>query len=425
MITVVLFLIMVALVLDVYLSAVRSVFRKIHFSRQLQKFGDNNKRTERVHSLLDNYSRVDTGLKIIQMIARFFLAGLLLWLLAQGESIEWDWWVYLSLVGGALLLAIMEWAASMSVVKDPEGWALRMGAGLWIINQIASPLVSFIFLFTRDLEEAQKKLDQVSEEELKSLVDEGRKDGILEKEESKMIHSVFRLDDTLTREIMVPRIDILAIEATLPFSDAVKQFVQSGFSRIPVYQDKVDEILGLLYAKDLLEVASNGGYQGSITELTRSAYFVPESKVINELLADMQKKRVHLAIVVDEYGGVAGIVTLEDIIEEIFGEIQDEYDSEETIYRVIGPEEYVFLGRIDVDDLNLILDSSLSNQEADTLGGLVYCRLGHVPQKGEVVEFENLMFTVEEVDEHRINKVRIKKVANRSVGEENQNNGLK
>jgi len=416
---------MVALVLDVYLSAVRSVFRKIHFSRQLQKFGDNNKRTERVHSLLDNYSRVDTGLKIIQMIARFFLAGLLLWLLTQGESIEWDWWVYLSLVGGALLLAIMEWAASMSVVKDPEGWALRMGAGLWIINQIASPLVSFLFLFTRDLEEAQKKLDQVSEEELKSLVDEGRKDGILEKEESKMIHSVFRLDDTLTREIMVPRIDILAIEATLPFSDAVKQFVQSGFSRIPVYQDKVDEILGLLYAKDLLEVASNGGYQGSITELTRSAYFVPESKVINELLADMQKKRVHLAIVVDEYGGVAGIVTLEDIIEEIFGEIQDEYDSEETIYRVIGPDEYVFLGRIDVDDLNLILDSSLSNQEADTLGGLVYCRLGHVPQKGEVVEFENLMFTVEEVDEHRINKVRIKKVANRSVGEENQNNGLK
>lgn len=322
-------------------------------------------------------------------------------------------------------MAVLEWVASMSVVKDPEGWALRMGSGLWIINQVISPLVSFLFLFTRDLEEAQKKLYQVSEEELKSLVDEGRKDGILEKEESKMIHSVFRLDDTLTREIMVPRIDILSIEANLPFSDAVKQFVESGFSRIPVYQGKVDEILGLLYAKDLLEVASNGRYQGSITELTRSAYFVPESKVINELLADMQKKRVHLAIVVDEYGGVAGIVTLEDIIEEIFGEIQDEYDSEETRYRVIGPDEYVFLGRIDVDDLNLILDSSLSNQEADTLGGLVYYRLGHVPQKGEVVEFEDLVFTVEEVDEHRINKVRIKKVANQSVGEEDQKNGLK
>ncbi|MEE8357122.1 MAG: hemolysin family protein [Anaerolineales bacterium] len=420
MIPVVLFLLIVVLVLVVYLSAVRSVFSKIHISRQLQKFGENNKQTERFHSLLDDYSRVDTGLKIFQMIARFFSAGLLFWLLSQGKSMEWDWWVYCSLFGGALLLAVMEWAASMSIVKDPEGWALKLGAGLLIINQIVSPLVNFLYLFTKDLEEAQKKLDQVSEEELKSLVDEGRKDGILEKEESKMIHSVFRLDDTLAREIMVPRIDILAIEAKLSFSDAVKQFVESGFSRIPVYQDKVDDILGLLYARDLLEVASNGGFQGSITELTRSAYFVPESKVINELLADMQIKRIHLAIVVDEYGGVAGIVTLEDIIEEIFGEIQDEYDSEETIYRVIGPDEYVFLGRIDVDDLNLILGSSLSNQEADTLGGLVYYRLGHVPQKGEVVEFENLVFTVEEVDEHRINKVRIKKIANQSVGEENQ-----
>jgi len=425
MITVVLFLLIVVLVLDIYLYAVRSVFSKIHFSRQLQKFGDNNKQTERIHTLLDNYSRVDTGLKIVQMLARFFSAGFLLWFLSQGESLEWGWWVYLSLVGGALLLAVLEWAASMNVVMDPEGWAHRMSSGLWIINQIVSPLVSFLFLFTRDLEEAQKKLDQVSEEELKSLVEESRKDGIIEKEESKMIHSVFRLDDTLTREIMVPRIDILAIEANLSFSDAVKKFMETGFSRIPVYKDKVDEILGILYAKDLLEVASNGGYQGSITELTRSAYFVPESKVVNELLADMQKKRVHLAIVVDEYGGVAGVVTLEDIIEEIFGEIQDEYDSEETIYRVIGPDEYIFMGRIDVDDLNLILDSSLSNQEADTLGGLVYYRLGHVPQKGEIVEFENLVFTVEEVDEHRINKVRIKKVANQSVGEENQKNGLK
>jgi len=420
MIPVVLFLLIVVLVLVVYLSAVRSVFSKIHISRQLQKFGENNKQTERFHSLLDEYSRVDTGLKIFQMMVRFFSAGLLLWLLSQGKSMEWDWWVYCSLFGGALLLAVMEWAASMSIVKDPEGWALKLGAGLLIINQIVSPLVNFLYLFTKDLEEAQKKLDQVSEEELKSLVDEGRKDGILEIEESKMIHSVFRLDDTLAREIMVPRIDILAIEAKLSFTDAVKQFVESGFSRIPVYQDKVDDILGLLYAKDLLEVASNGGFQGSITELTRSAYFVPESKVINELLADMQIKRIHLAIVVDEYGGVAGIVTLEDIIEEIFGEIQDEYDSEETIYRVIGPDEYVFLGRIDVDDLNLILGSSLSNLEADTLGGLVYYRLGHVPQKGEVVEFENLVFTVEEVDEHRINKVRIKKIANQSVGEENQ-----
>jgi CBS domain containing-hemolysin-like protein len=271
-------------------------------------------------------------------------------------------------LGGALLLAVLEWAACMSVIKDPEGWALKMGGGIWIINRFVSPLVSFLFLFARDFEETQKKSNQVSEEEIKSLVDESHKEGILEIEERKMIHSVFRLDDTLTREIMVPRIDILAIEESIPFSEAVKEFVESGFSRIPIYQEKIDNIVGFLYAKDLLEVAGNGEYHGGIAELMRSAYFVPETKVVNELLADMQKRHVHLAIVVDEYGGVAGMVSLEDIIEEIFGEIQDEYDTEETIYQVIGQDEYIFLGKIDIDDLNLILDSSLPNQEADTIG---------------------------------------------------------
>jgi len=370
------FILILVLVLDVFLSAARSVIGKIHFSRQLQNFWEKSRQADRVHSLLENYSRVDSGLKIVQMMARFIAAGFLLLLLNHGTSLDWPWWNYLSLLGGALLLAVLEWVASMSVVKDPEDWALKIGGGIWIINRLVSPLVTLLFLFTRDLEEAQKKLDQVSEEELISLVDESHKDGILEKEERKMIHSVFRLDDTLTREIMVPRIDILAMEASVSFSEAVKQFGESGFSRIPIYQEKVDNIVGFLYAKDLLEVAGNGEYHGGITELMRNAYFVPETKVINELLADMRKRHVHLAIVVDEYGGVAGMVTLEDIIEEIFGEIQDEYDAEETIYQVIGPDEYIFLGKIDIDDLNLILDSSLPNQEADTLDTMVKATTG-------------------------------------------------
>lgn len=422
MITIVAFLLILVLVLDVYLSAALSVFGKIHFNRLLQKFREKSRQANWAHSLLENYSRVNTGLKIVQMVIRFSAVGLLLQLVRWGNSMDWAWWYYLSLLAGALLLAILEWGASMSVVKDPEGWMLKLSGGIRFISRIVSPLVTFLFLFTRDIEEAQKKLDQVSEEEIKSLVDESHEDGILEKEERKMIHSVFRLDDTLTREIMVPRIDILTMEASVPFPEAVKQFVESGFSRIPIYQEKVDNIVGLLYAKDLLEVAGNGEYHGGINELMRSVYFVPETKVINELLADMQKRRGHLAIVVDEYGGVAGMVTMEDIIEEIFGEIQDEYDAEETIYRVIGTDEYIFLGKIDIDDLNLILDSSLPNQEADTLGGLIYYRLGHVPQLGEVVKFDNLSMTVEQVDEHRINKVRIKKIVDELAGEENNKN---
>ncbi len=202
MTTIYAFSLILVLVLDVFLSAARSVMSKIHFSRQLQNFGEKSQQAHRIHSLLDNYSRVDTGLKVVQMMARFITAGFLLLFLSQGSSLAGIWWYYLSLLGWALLLAALEWAASMSVVKDPDGWALKMGGGIWIINRIVSPLVTFLFLFTRDLEEAQKELDQVSEEELKNLVDESHKEGILEKEERKMIHSVFRLDDTLTREII-------------------------------------------------------------------------------------------------------------------------------------------------------------------------------------------------------------------------------
>jgi CBS domain containing-hemolysin-like protein len=336
----------------------------------------------------------------------------------------WTWLEVLSLVGLAVLITAIEWGSSLVVLYNPERWMIYSSSFINLIYQISRPLLSLLFLFTRKLEETQKKLDQVSEEELKSLVDESRKSGLLEEEEQRMIHSVFRLDDTLTREIMLPRIDIQAIDAKVPFSEAIQHFVDSGFSRIPVYRDNVDNILGLLYAKDLLEICSNGTYEGGIADLVREAYFVPESKVINELLTDMQKKRIHQAIVVDEYGGVAGIVTLEDIIEEIFGEIQDEYDEEEGLYFTVGLGEYIFQGKIDIDDLNLILGSSLPTNKADTLGGLVYYHLGHVPNRGEVVEFDDLLIKVEQVDEHRIIKVRVKKLSSTPASEETDKNEL-
>ena len=412
-------IILVLLLIDLYLFAARSALRKIRNNRQAFKLPLGFSQSDQVLSLVENYSRVDTGLLIMENISRILFAGLYFRLIS---GIEQPWLLYLSLLGGALFLTVMEWSASILVIKEPEIWVINRNKGINFFYQIATPLVSILFWLTRDLEEAQKKHDLVSEEELISLVDESQKDGLLEKEEQKMIHSVFRLDDTLTREIMVPRIDILAMESEIPFSEAVQLFVESGFSRIPVYRENVDNILGLLYAKDLLEICGKGDYKGDITQIIRPAYFVPETKIINELLADMQKKYTHMAVVVDEYGGVAGIVSLEDIIEEIFGEIQDEFDSEENIYRVIGSGEYIFTGRIDIDDLNLILNTTLPNQDADTLGGLVYCQLGHVPNKGEVVKFDDLLITVEQVDEHRISKVRIKRVINESAAEENNHN---
>jgi CBS domain containing-hemolysin-like protein len=176
---------------------------------------------------------------------------------------------------------------------------------------------------------------------------------------------------------------------------------------LPVHEETIDNILGLLYAKDLLRVWREGNHLDSLRDLLRPAYFVPEAKKIDELLTEMQSQRVHMAVVVDEYGGMAGLVSLEDIIEEIFGEIQDEYDQgEQPPYQVTKDGDYLFLGRVDLDDFNDVMECRLPTDEADTLGGYIYSQLGHIPNAGESVQKDNLLLTVEEVSAQRIQIVR-------------------
>jgi len=244
-------------------------------------------------------------------------------------------------------------------------------------------------------------------DQLKTLVDAGQQRGLIELGEGKMISSIFELSDTLAREIMVPRIDVLSVEASTPLEAAVDVFLTSGYSRVPVYKENVDHILGLLYAKDLLRAWREGNPSESLQSLVRPAYFVPEAKKINELMAEMQSQRVHMAIIIDEYGGVAGIVTLEDIVEEILGEIQDEYDQgEEMPYETLPNGDTLFMGRVDLDDVNDVLGSNLSKDEADTLGGFIYNRIGKVPTVGESVQIDNLLLIVEQVSGRRIGNVR-------------------
>jgi CBS domain containing-hemolysin-like protein len=247
----------------------------------------------------------------------------------------------------------------------------------------------------------------VTEIELISLVEAGQEKGVLEQEEQKMIVSIFRLGDTLVREIMVPRIDVLALEVNTPIDQAMNAFKRTGHSRVPVFKDSIDNILGLLYAKDLLGIWLEGMHEVSLSDHLRQAYFVPEAKKVDKLLAELQAKRIHMAVVVDEYGGVAGLVTLEDIVEEIVGEIRDEYDqAEELLYQAITEDEYLFQGRIDIDDFNDIMGTELPNSEADTLSGLIYSRIGRVPTAGDKVQIKDLQLTVEQVSGQRIRKVR-------------------
>ncbi len=268
----------------------------------------------------------------------------------------------------------------------------------WISNQFATPFVG------------RSSIALVTEEEIKMMVDAGSEGGAIEDEEKEMIYSIFQFGDTLAREVMVPRIDMIALEINTPLQEALNTMVDAGHSRIPVYDESIDHIRGLLYAKDLLMLWRNGETDRPIKDLLRPAHFVPESKKADDLLADMQQRKVHLAIVVDEYGGTAGLVTLEDLIEEIVGEIRDEYDfNEEEVYQKIADDEYIFDAGIDLDDLNRLLDSSLSTDDSDTLGGYIFGKLGAVPIEGQKIEIAeaHLLLEVLSVDDRRLRKIRL------------------
>jgi CBS domain containing-hemolysin-like protein len=241
-------------------------------------------------------------------------------------------------------------------------------------------------------------------------VDAGEEGGLIKEEEKEMIYSIFDLGNTAAREIMVPRIDIVAVEADMPVGDALDIILEAGHSRVPVYDDNIDNIVGILYAKDLLAHWRRGGEPRPVRGLEREVYYVPETKPVSDLLGELQSKKVHIAIVVDEYGGTAGLVTIEDILEEIVGEIQDEYDPEEFFMDRISDDEYIFSARMDLDDINDLMSVDLPTDESDTLGGLVYSMLGRVPAVGDSLDVANLYLTVLEVEGRRIVKVRAKRV---------------
>ena len=247
----------------------------------------------------------------------------------------------------------------------------------------------------------------VTEEEIMTMLDASEKEGGIENEEKAMIVSVLEFGDRLVREVMVPRIDIAAADIETTVSDALTLFMESGHSRIPVYEETIDNIKGLLYAKDLLSLWGKEPTR-PIRDLLRKATFVPESKQADELLKELRASKVHMAIVVDEYGGTAGLVTFEDLIEEIIGDIQDEYDiHEEAEYVQHGPDNYTVDASISLNDFNNLLDIEISTDDSDTLGGFLFTQLGRVPEVGDRVEYENLILRIDSIEGRRIRKVRV------------------
>lgn len=364
---------------------------------------------ERSLELVKRRTRLRDSFRLSLTLLRFFIAGLVLSTVWGGDP---SWQTFSAiLVATAMLIWLGEFFIERRVQSDPESWSLRLGPVARGLALLTRPLLALPLAIARRSNGESQQLVTITEDELKSLLDTGQREGLLEQDERQMIHSIFEFGDTLAREIMVPRIDVFALDVNTPVEEVVPAVLESGFSRVPVYNESIDNIVGLLYTKDLLRLWENGEEQAGLTPLLRPANFIPESKKVDELLAEMQAERIHIAIVVDEYGGVAGLVTLEDIVEEIFGEIQDEYDqAEELPYQQISDDEYLFLGRIDLDDFNDLMGTELSTEEADTLGGYLYSQIGRVPRSGESLDVDQLRLTVEQISGRRIRKVRAQRL---------------
>ena len=309
------------------------------------------------------------------------------------------------LVGVAVVLGAAEWLLDTALRGKPA--AVR-----WAVTW-AERLVRLAAPFQRWLSSPGEADWLLNDETFQAILQANLQEGRLEQEERAMLRSIVRFGDTLVREIMVPRIDMVTVEINTPLHAATDIFIETGFSRLPVYEGKIDHVVGLVYAKDLLPIWRAGlEEKRTLRQLVREAYFVPEAKKVDELLAEMQRRRMHMALVVDEYGGIAGLVTLEDIVEEIIGEIQDEYDlgKEVTEIRALNDNEYLVSGRADLDDLNENLHTDLSTDEVDTLGGLLFSVLGHMPAEGESVRIGDFLFTIRKVEQRRILWVHVRRL---------------
>jgi putative hemolysin len=309
-------------------------------------------------------------------------------------------------------------------LAHPEAYSLALARPVDLIGRLFRPLVALLTATTRTITRllgAEVSSEaQITAEELRLIVERGGEQGILEAEEEQMINAVIELGDRRLHEVMVPRIAIVALPATATFDEAIDRIIEEGHSRVPVYESSADEIVGILYAKDLLPfLKSSVDNPPDLRVLLRTPVFVPESMSIDDLLHEFQRRKVHIAIVLDEYGGTAGLVTIEDLLEEIVGEIQDEYDEEEPLVERLDEDHARVDGRAAVGDLLDIWDVKVAledEDEYDTVGGLVYHRIGGVPQPGDEIRVDGLRLTVETTDGRRVGKVLV--VRERAVSDE-------
>jgi putative hemolysin len=308
-----------------------------------------------------------------------------------------------------ILFVFAEVTPKTFAIQQTDRAALRVAPVIVWLKRLFGP-VSSVLLRLANAIMPGRGLPQgpfVTEEEIRAYAEVASEESEIEEGEKELIHSIFEFGDTIAREVMVPRPDIIAIEDDKSLRDVQDLVLAEGYSRIPVYREDLDDVIGIIFAKDVLKSMHQGEPDMPIVNLVREAHFVPESKKVADLLREMQREKFHIALVTDEYGSLRGLVSLEDLLEELVGEITDEYDQEEPELEQVGPGVYRVSGKAAIDDVNELLEVELPDEEWDTVGGLVLDIFGRIPRTGEETSFEGLRFKAEEVMGRRIAKVLI------------------
>ena len=379
-----------------------------------------------IHDLADNSTRLLSTIQVGVTLASFFAAAttavtlapeLAGWLHSSNIRFLMDHAMGVAVIVITFVLAVIvlilgEFVPKNLAQRNSEGVALVLVRPLAVIALLFAPFVSFLNVVTdlilRLLGGRQtSSMPFVTEEEIKTLVDAGEETGVLEESEKDMIYGVFDLGETTVREIMVPRVDMAMIDVEMPLRQAATTAANLGHSRLPIFESNPDTIVGVLHVKDLLRVLASDKPVPSLRSIMRTPYFVPESKRVDDLLRDMQRMNIYIAIVIDEYGGTAGLATIEDVLEEIVGEIRHERQPEDNQADRVDDSTVIFSGRVSLDDVNEMLDLDLADDGVDTIGGFLASRLGKVPVRGDRLELDAATLEVMTASGRRVKRIRV------------------
>jgi len=404
--------IVVLLLVSVFLAMAETALTRMTRSKAQALAEEGRWGSARLLELVSHPERFLNGVLLVVLVCQLVqatLTGVL------ADRLFGPWGIAVAtFVNVVLVFVLAEAAPKTWAIEHPEQAALVSAPPVsalvrfWPLRLVSRALIGLtnVILPGKGLKEGPF----VSEEELLALADVAVEEEVIEAEERELIEQIIEFGDTIVREVMVPRPDMLSVDADFRVVDVMEVVLMNGRSRVPVCGEGIDDIIGIAYAKDLMRAARDGRDTAPVSELVREAHFVPETKRIARLLPEMQARKFHMAIVVDEYGGTAGLVTLEDLIEELVGEIVDEFDREEPMIEPQADGSVKVQARMAVDEVNDLLGAELPEGDWDTIGGLMFHLLGHVPEEGETTTFASHVLRAEQVNGRRIGVVRLQRI---------------